>query len=335
MVDKPMEPEHAPAPRFLTDVILELGFTTSEKIVEAIEAARLTNTTAEQLLVEHGDITPDQLGHALAVRHGTEYIDLDSYQVDMEAAHQVTRTVARRCGVVPVAFAGADALVVAIYDSSGAAAAGDIAALTRMEVKPVVASRELIEALIEKLPEREVVRPGRDRRGGRQRQSPVEQQPQGEVYTNVPAQPATSPAQAPRPSQPPVQPTTPRPAAPLEGDLLERVAQLADPTRAVDLSPDLRLVQDAAAGASPEQSRQQLRVELDRLVALEQDFRATLEQVTERMRVAGALPGSSERIAELEEKLAAAESARDLAEGERDELRRRLAAIRDTLGHGG
>ena len=37
----------------------------------------------------------------------------------------------------------------------------------------------------------------------------------------------------------------------------------------------------------------------------------TLGQVSERMRAAGALPGSNERIAELEELLAAAERARD------------------------
>ena len=184
-----MEPEKAPEPRFLTDVILELGLASESAIKEAVEAARLTNKTAEQLLVEQGHIDQNQLGHALATRHGTEFVDLSTYPVDMDAAREVTRSVARRCGVVPIAYVEPDALVVAIFDSAGASAAGDIAALTRMEVKPVVSSKESIEQLIDQLPERELVRPGRERRG---------QQPQQAAATHNSSRPLQRP-RLPRP----------------------------------------------------------------------------------------------------------------------------------------
>jgi hypothetical protein len=41
-------------PRFLTDVIVELGHATRERVDEAIEAARASDATPEDTLVQNG-----------------------------------------------------------------------------------------------------------------------------------------------------------------------------------------------------------------------------------------------------------------------------------------
>jgi len=289
-----MDPAQTPQRRFLTDVILELGFAGEQDIKAAVEAARLTNKTVDQILVDRGDLTEDQLAHALATHYGTEYVELGSYEVDMAAAKLVTRSVAQRCQAVPIAFAG-DQLVVAIANAAGAAAAGDIGALARMEVKPVIASRKAIEELIAKLPERDLARPSRAN------------------------PPAGAPVEAPQGP----------------GELMEEVMRLADPSQ--EVSPDLKLVENSAEEAAAAQAARdirELRTELDRLLVLEHDLHSGLERVSDKIRQIDTVVGGGQRAAELEEKLEATQAARDEAERERDELQRRLAAIRDRLGQG-
>ncbi|MEX0744390.1 MAG: hypothetical protein WD118_02210 [Phycisphaeraceae bacterium] len=325
----PAEPgnsaEEQPKPRFLTDVIVEMGFVSQERVREAVESARLTNKTAEQALLENGDLDDEQLSRALAERYGLEFIDLSSYPIDWAAAKLVTRAIAKRCAAIPIAYGGEDALVVAIADPAGGAAAADISSLTRLDVKPVVAARHDIDALIAQLPEHETQRSQRERRGSAHAESHPDQQQPG------PPQRETPPAPPPQREEPPR-------VAPQGDDLLKRVLALADPDQEVDLSPELKLVHDesasAAGPATDAERREELRSALARLLEVEQEFRSTLEQVADKIRGAGALLADTGRVTELEHQLQASEAARGQAERERDELRQRLVAIRDALGRG-
>jgi hypothetical protein len=71
--------------RFVTDIIVERGFASRERVEEAILAARSAGITPEQLLVDEGAITPEQRGRAVADRLGLEFLDLSVYRVDMGA----------------------------------------------------------------------------------------------------------------------------------------------------------------------------------------------------------------------------------------------------------
>ena len=56
--------------RFLSDILVELGFVDEEQAGEAVEAARNPGQTPEKVLLESGAITEDQLARALAERYG-------------------------------------------------------------------------------------------------------------------------------------------------------------------------------------------------------------------------------------------------------------------------
>src|ERR1700685_2912424 len=73
--------------RFLTDVIVELGLCTRERVNEAIEDARRAGTTPEDALVAAAALTPDGLSRAIAERYGLDFIDLSIFSVDMAAAN--------------------------------------------------------------------------------------------------------------------------------------------------------------------------------------------------------------------------------------------------------
>src|SRR2546421_11302533 len=92
------------APRFLTDVIVEMGFGARGEVDDAIETARSAGTTPEKVLLEKGVLTGDSLSRALAERYALEHLDLGTFHVDMTAANLVNTTSAKRYHAVPVAF---------------------------------------------------------------------------------------------------------------------------------------------------------------------------------------------------------------------------------------
>jgi type IV pilus assembly protein PilB len=137
--------------RFLTDVIVDLGLAPRERVEDAINAARQAQTTAEAVLVERGDLTLDALSRAVAERHGLDHLDLGTFEVDMAAANLVSTSTARRYEALPVAFADERTLVVAMADPANVRAVDDLAMMTGCEIRPAVASRDDIAAVVSRL----------------------------------------------------------------------------------------------------------------------------------------------------------------------------------------
>jgi hypothetical protein len=136
---------------FLSDVIVELGFASRDTVEQAVRAARSPGTTVARVLVDMGAISEEQLARATAERYGIDYIDLNGFQVDPAAANLIKPTAARRYQAVPVAYLGSG-LLVAMADPADALGVNDIAVMTKLEVRPAVASQPTLQALLEALP---------------------------------------------------------------------------------------------------------------------------------------------------------------------------------------
>jgi type IV pilus assembly protein PilB len=134
--------------RFLTDVLIELGFCDAKRVEKAIEEARSSGVPPERLLLEHKAITAEQLSRAIADRYGLDHLDLGTFKVDMGAVNLLTSSVAKRYGAVPVAYLDEHTLLLAMADPANVLAVDDIAMLTRLDVRPAVASTEDIENLL-------------------------------------------------------------------------------------------------------------------------------------------------------------------------------------------
>jgi len=137
--------------RFLTDVLVELGFIDRERVAKAIEEARVAGRPPERVLLEAGAITAEQLSRAIAERYGLDHVDLGVLNVDMGAANLLSASLARRYQAVPVAYVNPETLLVAMADPANVLAVDDIALLTRLDVRPAVASEEDITSLIMRL----------------------------------------------------------------------------------------------------------------------------------------------------------------------------------------
>ena len=146
------KPRRAGGPaRFLTDVIVDLGLAERDRVNAAIEDARKSGKTPEEVLLESGNLTPEGLARAVAERHGLEHLDLTIFQPDMAAANLISVAAAKRYEAVPVGFIDDRTLLVAMADPANVLAVDDIALLTGKEIRPAVTSREDIHGLIARL----------------------------------------------------------------------------------------------------------------------------------------------------------------------------------------
>jgi type IV pilus assembly protein PilB len=139
------------SPRFLTDVIVDMGLASRGQVEDALETSRISGTTPERVLLENAIITHDGLARALAERYGLDHLDLGVFSVDMGAANLVTTAIAKRYQAVPVAFADKRTLLVAMADPSNVLAVDDIAIMTGYEIRVAVAPPDDITALVSRL----------------------------------------------------------------------------------------------------------------------------------------------------------------------------------------
>jgi type IV pilus assembly protein PilB len=100
------------------------------------------------MLVEAGNISPEQLAQAVALRFNLEYVEILSQPLDAVAVSMVDGAVARRLEVLPIGFGQAGQLRVAMANPSNVLAIDDLAMMTGRSIMPVVASREDIMAAI-------------------------------------------------------------------------------------------------------------------------------------------------------------------------------------------
>jgi hypothetical protein len=150
--------------RFLSDILVELGFVSESQADEAVQTARTPGQpTPEKVLLAIGAITEDQLARALAERYGLEHIDLAEFPVDTSAAGLLRKTAAKRYLAAPVGFADDGALVLAVADPGDALGLSDIAVMTKLAVRPAVAARSQIVKLLDTLPFMEEPAPGESR----------------------------------------------------------------------------------------------------------------------------------------------------------------------------
>jgi len=136
---------------FISDVIVDLGYASRERVDEVVNEARVAGRAPEALLRELQVIDGDRLSRAIAERYGLDHIDLSIYKVDMGAANLLSMSAARRYKALPVGYVDKDTLLVAMADPANVLAVDDIQMLTNLRCHVAVAAEEDIDALISRM----------------------------------------------------------------------------------------------------------------------------------------------------------------------------------------
>jgi type IV pilus assembly protein PilB len=134
--------------RRISDVLVEMECLSEERAQAAVEEGKAERRPPEEILLEAGVITGDQLARAVAQRFGLQHADLSVYKTDVAALNLISSPSARRLGSVPIGFDDAGHLLVAMSDPSNVLALDDLKLMTGHEVVPVVASLDDIQGVI-------------------------------------------------------------------------------------------------------------------------------------------------------------------------------------------
>jgi type IV pilus assembly protein PilB len=138
--------------RFISDVVVELGFLPAERVSAAVDEAKAAGKTPEQLLVEAGALSTDQLARAIAERFGLDFVDLNVYRPDPAALNLVSAQAAKRYNAAPIGFdESGKRLLVAMADPSNVLALDDLKLMTGHTITRVVASPDDIASLIARM----------------------------------------------------------------------------------------------------------------------------------------------------------------------------------------
>src|SRR5918999_5080047 len=138
-----------PDTKELGDVLVEEGLITPDQLSAATEEQQRVGRSLGRVLIDLGMVREPDLVAVLARQIGLEFVDLGDYQIDPQAAGLVSDQVARRYRALPIGFDDGR-LVVAMSDPANVFALDDIRTITRMDIKPVVATASDIEGAIRK-----------------------------------------------------------------------------------------------------------------------------------------------------------------------------------------
>ncbi|MFN2488492.1 MAG: GspE/PulE family protein [Actinomycetota bacterium] len=124
----------------LDELLMARGLIDQQQLDEARTQAAQTGRSLGRTLIELKFVTEASLVAVLADQLGLQFVDLGEAQLDQSAIALVPESVARRHNCIPIGF-DENRLIVAMADPANVLAVDDIRAMTKREVKTVVATK--------------------------------------------------------------------------------------------------------------------------------------------------------------------------------------------------
>ena len=134
---------------YLIDLLVDLGFVTSEQVTHAQQEAGSSGVGVVDLMVANKIIRPEDVTQAQAAHFGAEVVNLSNMKIEDEVIAAIPRHIARKYRVIPV-YKHDNSLTVALADPSDLATIDSLQHLLNAEITLQVASDPDIEAALSK-----------------------------------------------------------------------------------------------------------------------------------------------------------------------------------------
>jgi type IV pilus assembly protein PilB len=135
--------------RNLGQILVEQELISPDQLQAAVAEQRESGRSLGRILVDRQAVTEKELVSALATQIGMGFVDLEGTDVDGRAATMVPDSILRKHSLLPIGYEDGK-LVVAMSDPSNVVAIDDVRTITKMDVKAVVATKEDVQAAIER-----------------------------------------------------------------------------------------------------------------------------------------------------------------------------------------
>jgi type IV pilus assembly protein PilB len=129
------------------ELLLARGLLSAEQLEEAGREAAQKGQPLVRFLIDEGVVAESAVFSILAEQLNLSFVDLSETKIDQSAVAMVPEAVARRHYLIPIAFER-NRLVIAMADPANVVAVDDIRAISKREVRQVVATRADVVAAI-------------------------------------------------------------------------------------------------------------------------------------------------------------------------------------------
>ncbi|MFA4029405.1 MAG: hypothetical protein GDYSWBUE_000155 [Candidatus Fervidibacterota bacterium] len=135
------------ARRSIVEILRSRGKLTDEQLKEAMKARRDTTQPIEEILIQLGIVSKQDILSAKAEQLGVEFVDLSQIQIDESAMGLVPRELMEKYRAVPIRIEG-NRLTVAMANPRDLMAIDDLRMRTRLNIRPVLADPEAIDTIL-------------------------------------------------------------------------------------------------------------------------------------------------------------------------------------------
>ncbi len=131
------------------EVLVRIGLIDAGQMQEINQIAGQGDKKLEEVLVEEGLISPNDLVRALSIQLKVPLIDLKRHNISPEILKLLPEELARKYNVLPLDVIG-NSLALVMGDTTDIATIGDIAAVTKMRIEPMMGFPDEIRGAIER-----------------------------------------------------------------------------------------------------------------------------------------------------------------------------------------
>ncbi|MDE4541668.1 ATPase, T2SS/T4P/T4SS family [Thermoanaerobacterium sp. R66] len=134
----------------LGDLLVEVGLLDENQLNNAIKIQKKTGEKLGKILVKEGYLTEEQIIEALEFQLGIPHIDMKKVFIDANVAKLIPESMAKRHVAIPIKKEN-DSIFVAMADPLNIFAIDDIKLVTKLDVKPLIASEDGILKAIDRV----------------------------------------------------------------------------------------------------------------------------------------------------------------------------------------
>ncbi len=146
--DQPMQERR----RKLGDILVERGLISETQITQALQQQQKEYKRFGEILRDMRFVIESELIKAIAFQLGVDTFDLTTYEPEERLADSIPEEMARRTRSVPVDIVeDGEVLMVAVLDPMDVAKLDDLKRLARLEIEPIIGTRNDIDRAIERL----------------------------------------------------------------------------------------------------------------------------------------------------------------------------------------
>jgi type II secretory ATPase GspE/PulE/Tfp pilus assembly ATPase PilB-like protein len=133
----------------LEEILVRIGLVDAEQMQEISRIAAQGDKKLEEVLVEEGLISPQDLVRALSIQLKVPLIDLKRHNIRPEVLKLLSEELARKYNVLPLDVIG-QSLALVMGDTTDIATIGDIAAVTKRRIEPMMGFPDEIRQAIDR-----------------------------------------------------------------------------------------------------------------------------------------------------------------------------------------